>query len=167
MHPMTIRNNRVLAILLIVVGSLLAVVSLLTMSWQVFLGVLLLVVGILMLINPMIRIENGEVQLCNPLGMRLRRYPVQSPADLHIDGKKLMHRPTGKKIITLAASLHKPDVEQLRAQIEQPLPPHPGQPGQPGQPPQGQFPPNPAQPPHPQAGQPPQGQFPPQQPPPA
>ena len=156
MQAMTIRNNRVLAILLMVVGSILGFVSILTMSWQAFVGVLLLVLGILMLINPMVRLENGEVQLCNPLGMRLRRFPVQSPADLHIDGKKLIHRPTGKKIITLAASLHKPDVEQLRAQIEQPQAPQQAHPGQPPQ--AAQFPEPPAQPSQPQEGT--QGQFP-------
>lgn len=178
MQPMTIRHNRPLAILLIVIGPLLVLVNMLQGSWLAVAGIPLVLLGILMLMNPSIKIRDGELLVCSPAGFVARRYPVQSPADLAFDGKKLYHRPTDKKIMTLSTNAHQADVEELRALVEHPFAqqPQPGRPPQapPAQPPsgqqQGQFPVPPAdanqplaQPPQPNPGQPPQA--PPAQPP--
>lgn len=133
MQPLDIRISRTLAILLIVVGALLGLTSLLTQNWlSTGAGVILLVLGVLQLVNPTIRIEPGEVQVRNPLGMTLKRFPVSSPADLRLDDKVLTHVPRGKKIASLGFGFEKSDVEALRAQLAR-GPVQPGQAPQPGQ----------------------------------
>lgn len=118
MHPQNIGYNRVMAIAFIVVGALLLLVSLLSLQWiSVVAGAVLTVLGVLMTINPMIRVEPHEVQMRNPVGMTLRRYPITTPADLAIEGKLLRHRPTGKRIAMLGFGAHRPDVDSLRSQV--------------------------------------------------
>lgn len=118
MQPLNIRYNRIMAIALIVIGALLLLVSLLTQQWiSVVAGAVLTALGVLMTINPMIRIEPHEVQMRNPIGMTLKRYPLTSPADLAIEGKLLRHRPTGKRLAHLGFGVHGPDVDALRAQM--------------------------------------------------
>lgn len=118
MHPLSIRYNRVMAIAFVVLGVLIALVSLLTSAWvTVATGVILVLLGTLTLINPMVRIEPHEVQLRNPLGMTLKRFPISSPGDLLLDGKALRHLPTGKRIASLSFGVHGPDVDALRASI--------------------------------------------------
>lgn len=118
MHPQDIRYNRVMAITFLVLGVLIALVSLLTSAWiTVVTGAILAVLGTVMLVNPMIRIEPHEVQLRNPVGMTLKRFPITSPGDLLLEGKTLRHGPSGKRIATLAFGVHGPDVEALRGQV--------------------------------------------------
>lgn len=118
MQPQDIHYNRIMAIVFVVMGPLLLLLSLLTQQWiSVFAGAVLTVLGVLMTINPMIRIAPHEVQMRNPLGMTLKRYPVTSPADLAIEGKALRHLPTGKRVATLGFGTHRPDVDALRAQV--------------------------------------------------
>jgi hypothetical protein len=118
MHPHSIRYNRIMSIVLVVLGVLIAVISLLTSAWvTVATGVILAILGVLTLINPMIRIEPHEVQLRNPVGMTLKRFPIASPADLALEGKTLRHVPTGKRIATLSFGVHGPDVDALRAAV--------------------------------------------------
>ncbi len=119
-RPQSIGYNRIMAIAFIVIGALLFLLSLLTGQWiSVFAGALLLALGVLMTVNPMVRIEPHEVQMRNPLGMTLKRYPVTSSADLAIEGKLLRHLPTGKRIAVLGFGVHQPDVAALRAQVPQ------------------------------------------------
>ena len=80
-------------------------------------GLILMVLGGLQLVNPALRIERDEVQVRNPLGMTLKRFPVSSPADLRLDDKVLTHVPQGKKIASLGFGFEKADVEALRAQL--------------------------------------------------
>lgn len=119
MNPIDIRSNRVLSIALIVVGGFLLLVSLLTGQVpNMFLGVLIALLGVLMLVNPVLRIESNEVQQRNPLGMVFKRYPVSSPADLRLDGSTLYHVPSNKKIAWLPGYyINGSDVEALRSQI--------------------------------------------------
>lgn len=118
MRPQNIGYNRVMAIAFVIIGALLLLVSLLTQQWiSVVAGGVLMALGVLMTINPMIRVEAHEVQMRNPVGMTLKRYPITSPADLAIDGKALRHLPTGKRVATLGFGTHKPDVIALRAQV--------------------------------------------------
>lgn len=118
MHSLDIRYNRVLAVAALVVGVLLAAVSLPDQAWiSVIAGVVLIALGVLMLINPIVKVEPGEVQLRNPIGMTLKRYPVTSPQDLVIDGKSLRHLPTQKKIVSLGLGVNKDDVATLKAQL--------------------------------------------------
>lgn len=122
MTPIDIRNNRALAIALAVVGALLLLVSLLGTVQLISLiaGAVILLLGVMLLINPMMRIEAHEVQVRNPLGMTLRRFPVSSPADLRFEGNKLIHVPQGKAIGTLGFGANREDVNRLRAQVQAP-----------------------------------------------
>lgn len=118
MQPLSIRYNRVMAVAALVVGVLLAAVSLLSQSWiSVLAGVVLIALGSLMVVNPIVRVEPGEVQLRNPIGMTLKRFPVTSPQDLTLDGTTLRHVPTQKKIATLGFGANKDDVTSLKAQL--------------------------------------------------
>ncbi|QNF94830.1 hypothetical protein [Janibacter sp. YB324] len=115
MPPMTIRYSRPMAIAFVVLGVLIALVSLLTSAWvTVAAGTVLAILGILQLINPAVRIDPHEVRMCNPLGMTLRRLPISEPRDLVVDGTQLLHVPTGKRAASLGFGVHRPDVEALR-----------------------------------------------------
>ena len=120
MQPATIRYNRPLALAALIVGILLFLVSLLGPQWiGVAAGVILTVLGALQLKNPMLRVTPNEVQVCNPIGMAVKRFPVSSPADLQFDGSTLRHVPNGKKIAMLGFGSDKGDVAALRAQLPQ------------------------------------------------
>lgn len=116
---MKVRYARPLAVTLLVVGGLLLAVSLLSpQPIGMFTGAVLTLLGILQLVNPMLRVGPAEVQLCNPLGMTLRRFAVVSPADLAIDGKVLRHVPSGRKIAGVGFGADQSDVAALRAQLQ-------------------------------------------------
>lgn len=118
MTPISLRYSRGLAIAELVVGVLLFVVSLISTQWiGVFAGAVFVLLGVLMLVNPMVKIEATEVRLCSPLGFTTRRHPLSSPTDLRIQGKSLVHTPSGKKVASLGFGVHAGDVEQLRAQV--------------------------------------------------
>jgi len=115
---MNIRNSRVLSVSALVVGVLLALISVLTGQLvSGGLGALIAALGILMTVNPMLRIEPHEVQVRNPLGMTLKRFRVSSPTDLRIERNVLRYAPTGKRISGLGFGVDKGDVAQLRAQL--------------------------------------------------
>ena len=115
MPPLIIRHSRPMAIAFAVLGAVIALVSVLTSSWvTVVAGVVLLALGILQLVNPMLRIGVDEVRMCNPLGITLRRFPVTEPRDLVLDGRNLLHVPTGKRVAALGFGVHQPDVDSLR-----------------------------------------------------
>lgn len=116
---MTVSYAKPLAIVQLVVGVLLLLVSLIEPRWiGVFAGAVLAVVGGLQLVNPLLRVEPDEIRVCNPLGMTVRRFPVSSPADLRFDGKALRHVPNDKKIATLGFGYDKADVAALRSQVQ-------------------------------------------------
>lgn len=118
MQTMVFRNSRLLAIAALTVGVLLVIVSFLTEpGLSTAAGAVLTVLGVLMLINPALRIDADEVAVVNPLGMRLKRFPVSSPADIAFEGNQLVHRPTGSKILTLNFGHQREDVDRLRAQV--------------------------------------------------
>lgn len=114
MPPMTIRHSRPMATAFAVLGAVIALVSVLTSSWVTVVAVVLLALGILQLVNPMLRIGVDEVRMCNPLGITLRRFPVTEPRDLVLDGRNLLHVPTGKRVAALGFGVHQPDVVSLR-----------------------------------------------------
>lgn len=116
---MTIRYSKPLAITLLVVGLLLLGASIPTEQWiSVVAGGILALVGGLNVANPTIKVERHEVQLRNPLGMTLRRYPVSGPADLRFEGNRLIHVPQGKRISNLGFGFDRGDVTALRAQVQ-------------------------------------------------
>lgn len=118
MQALDIRYSRAMAVAGLVVGIFLMAMSVLTQAWiSLAAGAVLTVLGILTLVNPMVRITPEEVQLRNPLGMVLKRYPVTSPQDLVIDGRTLRHVPTNKRIVSLGLGINKDDVASLRAQL--------------------------------------------------
>ena len=121
MMPMTVRSSKPLAIAALVVGVLLLVVSLLGPQWiGVVAGAILTLLGVLQLVNPMLKLGPDEVQVCNPLGMTVRRFPVSSPADLAIDGRSLRHVPSGKRIASLGFGVDKSDAAALASRLQQP-----------------------------------------------
>lgn len=118
MNPLTIKYNRILSIALLVIGALLLIVSLVGQQWvSVLGGAVLTLLGVMMFINPIIKVESHEVQLRNPIGMTLKRFPVTSPADLALDGNTLSHVPTGKRIASLGFGVDGADAAALRAQL--------------------------------------------------
>lgn len=118
MNPLTIKYNRILSIALLVIGALLLIVSLVGQQWvSVLGGAVLTLLGVMMFINPIIKVESHEVQLRNPIGMTLKRFPVTSPADLALDGNTLSHVPTGKRIASLGFGVDGADADALRAQL--------------------------------------------------
>lgn len=119
MTPLKIRFNPGLAVALLVVGIFLAATSLLTSQViGVVSGALVAVLGVLMFVNPMMKVEATEVQVRNPLGMTLRRFAISSPADLRFDGNGLWHVPQNTKIGSFSFGVNKKDQQALRAQIE-------------------------------------------------
>lgn len=115
---MTVGYGKPLAIALLVVGVLLLLVSLVGPQWiGVFAGAVLTLVGVLQLVNPMLRIAPDELRVCNPLGMTVKRFAVSSPADLAVEGKTLRHVPTGKKVAALGFGVDQSDAQALRAQL--------------------------------------------------
>lgn len=118
MTPMSIGYPKALAIAEIVVGALLLVTSLLTSQMiGVAAGAILALLGVLMVVNPMLRIEPNEVQVRNPIGMTLKRYAVSGPSDLRFEGNALYHAPENKKISSLGFGADSKDVDALRAQL--------------------------------------------------
>lgn len=118
MTTIKIRYSKPLAIAALVVGVLLLAVALAGQQWiSVFAGAVLTLLGILMLVNPMLTIESGEVRLRNMLGMTMKRFPVSSPADLMLDGKALQHVPSGKKVATVGFGVDKNDIARLRTVV--------------------------------------------------
>lgn len=116
MLPFNLRYSRTLAVLLLILGLALLGIGLATSKWtSVFPGVVLPIVGALMLVNPMLRFEPHEVQVRNLLGMTLKRYPVNGPGYVRIDGKGLYYAPTGKKIATLGFGVDSGDANRVRA----------------------------------------------------
>jgi hypothetical protein len=116
---MNVRYARPLAVTALVVGGLLLALSLLSpQPTGMFAGAVLALLGILQLVNPMLRVDAGEVRVCNPLGMTMKRFAVSSPADLTIDGKMLRHVPSGKKIVRVGFGADQADVATLRAQLQ-------------------------------------------------
>lgn len=116
---MNVGYAKPLAIASLVVGALLLVGALIgPQVIGIFAGVVLVLLGVLQLVNPMLKITPDEVQVRNPLGMTIKRFPVSSPADLTFDGKALRHVPNNKKIATLGFGIDKNDVAALRAQLQ-------------------------------------------------
>ncbi len=117
MTPMTIRYVKWLPIASLIVGVLtLALAILVTQDvLNIIVGALLTLLGVLMLINPMVRIDADQVRLVNQLGMTVRRFPISSAADLRLDGKVLRHvAGNDKKIISLGFAADQDDVAALR-----------------------------------------------------
>ena len=113
---LTLRTSRVLTIALIVVGVLTLVLGLGTGEIvSIGLGVLLTVLGALMTINPMMVVTGQEIQVKNPLGMTLKRFPAAGPQDVRLEGNKLVHVGTGKKIISLGFGVDGKDAAAVRA----------------------------------------------------
>lgn len=113
--PLNVRYNKVLSALLVVIGLVLLATGLATSTWtSVFPGVVMPLLGVLMLVNPWLRFEPHEVQVRNPLGMVLKRYPVNAPGQVQIQGNALYYAPTGKKIASLGFGIDAEDANRVR-----------------------------------------------------
>lgn len=116
--PIRITTNKIFVIAFLVLGALIAILGI-AMGENVtpILGALLIILGILQLVTPPLVITETEAQVKNPVGMTLKRFPLSGPSDLFFDGKKLMHAPTGKKVLTLGAGVDSTQVAKLRQLI--------------------------------------------------
>jgi len=118
MTPMNIRYNKALSIFVLAAGALILFTVLVTgQATNAFGGGVLLLLGILLLVNPMLRIEPTEIQVRSPIGMTMKRFPISSPGDLRFEGNKLHHLPRGKKIAGLGFGADSGDVAALRSQL--------------------------------------------------
>lgn len=114
----SIHYSRGLAIAAAVVGVLLLLVGLLTANvLNILVGLLLGAFGVLTMRNPIAVITDTEVQMRNPLGMTVRRFPISGPSDLRVEGSKVVHVPTGKRALSLGFGTRPADAEQARAWI--------------------------------------------------
>ena len=112
----SIHYSRGLAIAAAVVGVLLLLVGLLSGTvLNIFVGLLLGAFGVLTIRNPIAVITETEVQMRNPLGMTVRRFPISGPADLRIEGNKVIHAPTGKRAMSLGFGTRPADAEKVRS----------------------------------------------------
>lgn len=114
----SIHYSRGLAIAAAVVGVLLLVVGLLSGNvLNILVGVLLGAFGVLTIRNPIAVITDTEVQMRNPLGMTVRRFPISGPADLRLEGTKVVHVPTGKRALSLGFGTRPADAQEARSWI--------------------------------------------------
>ncbi len=99
---MTLRYSRPLTITLVVVGALLFVLGLATgqLSSTISGAVLALFGGLLMRTSIAV-IADGDLQRKNALGMTLKRFAVSGPADLRVEGNKVVHTATGKTTVSI------------------------------------------------------------------
>lgn len=113
---MTLRHAKSLTIGLMVVGGLLFALAAATGEGvSMTTGGLLLLVGALLMRTPIAVLEEGELRRKNALGMTLKRFPVAGPADLRLDGTKVVHVATGKTAATLGFGTDADDAAQWRA----------------------------------------------------
>lgn len=113
---MTLRYSRPLTIGILVVGVLLLVLSLATGEvLSIITGAILAVLGGLLMRTPIAVIEDGDLQRKNALGMTLKRFPVSGPADLRLDGNKVVHVATGKTAVSIGFGVDSTDAAAWRA----------------------------------------------------
>lgn len=85
---------------------------------SIVVGGTLVLLGVLMLIDPVAHLEADRIHLCNALGMTFRTFPVNSPADVWLDGKVLRHVPSGdQKILSLGFAIDPQDAAAVKAQL--------------------------------------------------
>jgi hypothetical protein len=112
----TLRSNRTMAVLAVVLGVMLFAVGVLTGEvLQIVSGTMLGVLGVLLLVNPMLVLTGQEAQVRSPLGFTARRFPVSAPSDIRIEGSKVTHTATGKRIASLGFGIDPGDAARLRA----------------------------------------------------
>ncbi len=115
---MTLGYSKPFTIAAGVVGALLVVLGLATGdTLQILPGAILVLLGVLLTINPVATIEEGELRMKNAFGMTLRRFPVAGPADLRVEGKRVVHVATGKKTAPLGFGIDARQAEQWRQWI--------------------------------------------------
>jgi hypothetical protein len=119
---MTVGYNKVWGILMLGVSGINLVTYMMTHRWmQLALVVMFTLIGVLYLVGQALVIEGNEVQMKNPMGMTLKRYPLRSLSDLEFEGKTLyVKTPQGGKLRVMSGMMvHGPDVERLRTAIAQ------------------------------------------------
>ncbi len=82
--------------------------------------IIMVVYGILTLVNPMVRYQNNQLEFYNPLGMRLKTWPLESLTVDDSTGKTIIfgEKKNGKVKKILAAPNHTYDNEQSQALID-------------------------------------------------
>jgi hypothetical protein len=122
MTPIRVGLNRVLAGLMLAVSGLNLVVFLMAANtMQLLLAGVLGGVGLMYLFGDAFVVTATEVQVKNPLGMILKRYPIRSLADLRFDGGTLyVAQGEGgeRKIGSFKLSANGSDLAKLRQAVD-------------------------------------------------
>lgn len=115
MRRIEIRTNKALPLIALPFSLFILGVGLwLEQKMQMATGGILLLVSILQLANPMVVVENEEIQLRNLFGMTLRRVPFK-PADVTFDGLAVLV--AGKKVIGSTWALGAAPLQELKSAI--------------------------------------------------
>lgn len=114
---LTVGYQRWLGIASLVVGVLMLVLGIGTGDFiNIFLGVVLSVLGIAYTVGKALVLTPSEVQLKSPIGVTTKRLAISGPQDLRLEDKTL-YGPGDQKIIKLGFGVDSGDVERLRAAI--------------------------------------------------
>jgi len=117
MLPLRVGLNRILAVFLLGTSALNMYVFMATSkTMQLGLAALFGVLGLLYMFGNVLVVTATEVQIKNPLGMTLKRYPIGSIADLELREKNKLYLGE-KKIASLGFVAAGTDVHRLRQAI--------------------------------------------------
>ncbi len=118
MTPLKIRYALWLPITGLVVGGLLAILAIPTQEYMsLALGTLVVAMGVLLLKNPSIVVEEHQVRVLNLLGSTRKTYEISGPSDLSIRDNALFQQPGDLKIMHLGASLNQSDIASLKSLV--------------------------------------------------
>jgi len=115
--PFSVRHNRVWSISMLIISCL----SLVMGFWlwemlELFMGFVLLVLGLFFFKNPILIVTKTELELRNGLGMTLRK-TTYSPQHIRFDGYNLYVNNQRWPISRLIA--HRADLERIKNYFEQ------------------------------------------------
>lgn len=110
---MKIGHNRTLAWLVLGTGAVsLGLGALAGTLASVAVGAISGIVGVLWLVNPIAVASDEALEIKNPLGMTLRRIPLQSRRDLEVREGRVFVRGGSRPVLATLVT-HRPDVEAL------------------------------------------------------
>ncbi len=115
--PFAVRHNRIWSLSMLIISLL----SLLMGFWfwqmlELFMGFVLLILGLFFFNNPVLIITKTELELRNGLGMTLRK-TAYSPSTIRFDGYTLYVNNQRWPVSRLVA--HKADLQKLKNYFEQ------------------------------------------------
>jgi hypothetical protein len=120
-ESMKIRHNRVIAAIILILGAFVLFAGLFMKAVpSIFIGLLNVLIGIMMMVQPQLVISRSRVELKNLLGMTMKTRDFDYPSQLELEDSKFYINRNGKreKIMTVNKIFsHGPDVDALRSYI--------------------------------------------------